>query len=198
MNNDSTKFLLEEYKNIASTHDKLRDIISRFFNYFLVISALPFTLSSIIVRIQTTNGIPAPNHTDSYSFIPWFFIVVSVGNAYIALSMLEARYSQYRYAKSVNLIRKYFVDNNKKIKDYLYLPISKNIPEYGKPGFVGYQIAFILILSFIYFLYGISNVQTTICNKINGSLLFIICYGVLFFRLHRRYASNKDFKTTKK
>ena len=37
----SVEFLLEEYRNIAATHDRMRDVINRMFYYFLLLSAVP-------------------------------------------------------------------------------------------------------------------------------------------------------------
>jgi len=46
----SVEFLLEEYRNIAATHDRMRDVINRMFYYFLLLSAIPFTVATIVFR----------------------------------------------------------------------------------------------------------------------------------------------------
>ncbi len=45
--NYSVQFLIEEYKNITATHDKIRDNIARIFNYFLILNVFPFTVFNL-------------------------------------------------------------------------------------------------------------------------------------------------------
>jgi hypothetical protein len=59
-NKSGSAFLIEEYKNIAATHDKLRDVLVRLFNYFLLLSAFPFTVAGIVFRNGGFNLFAAP------------------------------------------------------------------------------------------------------------------------------------------
>jgi hypothetical protein len=43
-------FLIDEYKNIAATHDNLRDLLGKIFTNFLLLSAFPFTVAGIVFR----------------------------------------------------------------------------------------------------------------------------------------------------
>ncbi len=106
-------FLVEEYKNIAATHDKLRDLLARLFNYFLLLSAFPFTVAGIIFGRGEFDLLSAPMG------LHFLFLIVGVGHLFLNLSFVHARLSQYRYDRTVNAIRKYFADNVPDLKDYL-------------------------------------------------------------------------------
>jgi hypothetical protein len=59
-------FLIEEYKNIAATHDRLRDELGKLFNYFLLLSAFPFTVAGIVFRQGDFNLLAAPQEVPIY------------------------------------------------------------------------------------------------------------------------------------
>ena len=89
-----TVFLIEEYKNIAATHDKLRDLLVRLFNYFLLLSAFPFTVAGIVFRSGGFNLFAAPGE------IRILFLFVALGDLCLAVALFDARLSQYRYART--------------------------------------------------------------------------------------------------
>src|SRR2546425_526516 len=99
-------FLVEEYKNIAATHDKQRDMLSRLFNYFLLLSAFPFTVAGITFRAGGFDLMSAPVG------LHILFLVVGIGHLFLGLTLVDARLGQYRYARTVNAIRKYFSDKS--------------------------------------------------------------------------------------
>jgi hypothetical protein len=114
---------------------------------------------------------------EGFNFLALFFIIVSVGDALLSLSMLHAKFTQYTYAKTVNLIRKYFVDNDKDIDNYLFLPKTAEDPKYKNPGFVKYQIIFIIILALVYLAIGL------MLYKLNTKTIFFIifCFSLILF-----------------
>ena len=138
-NKPETAFLIEEYKNIAATHDRLRDLLVRLFNYFLLLSAFPFTVTGLVFRNGGFNLFAAPGE------IRVLFLFVAFGDLCLAVALFDARLSQYRYARTVNSIRKYFSDSFPAIAGYLYLPTSSDIPSWSSLGFVWPQLFFMLI-----------------------------------------------------
>lgn len=141
-------FLVEEYKNIAGTHDKLRDIVSRHFNYFLLLSAFPFTVAGIMFR---SGGFDL---WDPPAGLRPLFCLVGLGHLFLTLGLVDARLSQYRYAKTVNLIRKYFVEKTPGLSNYLYLPTEVQVPRWENLGFIEYQVWFMVIIGTLFVGYG--------------------------------------------
>lgn len=180
---EHSDFMLEEYRNIASTHDKLREIIVRMFNYFLILAALPFTVAGIIYKNEPFDLLSPP------PVIHLLFLIIGIASFMLALSMLDARLGQYRYAKTVNLIRKYFLEKSSDIKDYLYLPYSDEIPKWTRLGFIGWQIYFIILLGGVFTSYGIY-----LFRKILFSIGIFILYWIFFFIAKKKVITNYSEK----
>ncbi len=179
-------FLVEEYKNIAATHDKLRDLLVRLFNYFLLLSAFPFTILGLMLRSGGGLDFWSPPHG-----LRLLFVFVGVGNLFLALSLMDARLSQYRYAKTVNLIRSYFADNSTTLKPYLYLPVDASVPRWTNLGFVEYQLWFVGLVGTIFVGYGL----TGLAASRRWSIVGMAAYQVLFWTMRkltiRRYEKNR-------
>ena len=56
----TVQFLLEEYRNIAQTHDRLREVGMRLMYFVLILSAFPFTLAGFVFREQEFDFFAAP------------------------------------------------------------------------------------------------------------------------------------------
>ena len=187
-NKDHTDFMLEEYRNIAATHDKLRDIIIRLFNYFLILAALPFTVAGIIVKNGDFDILSAPLS------LYLLCIIVGIASFMLALAILDARLGQYRYAKTVNLVRKYFLDKEQSIKEYLYLPVSDDVPQWTSLGFVGWQVYFVIFLGGILLGYGIFLWETWWLSTV-----MCVIYWIIFLCAKKLLTTNyiKKYDLTK-
>src|SRR5712664_2842789 len=186
-NKSDSAFLIEEYKNIAATHDKLRDLLVRLFNYFLLLSAFPFTVAGIVFRNGGFNLFAAPEE------IRILFLFVALGDLCLAVALFDARLSQYRYARTVNLIRKYFKDSVPQISDYLYLPTSTEIPSWTSLGFVWPQLYFMLLTGCLFVGCGVYG----LC-KLRWTLVAVAAYLAFYSALHlwtvRRYKKHKGIR----
>jgi hypothetical protein len=147
-------FLIEEYKNIAATHDRLRDELSRLFNYFLLLSAFPFTVAGIVFRQGNFDLLAAPQG------LHFLFLFVGIGDLFLTLTVVDARHGQYRYARTVNLIRKYFVDKAPDLDSYLYLPKSADVPGMKHLGHITYQIYFMNFVGSVFVAFGVLGLVT--------------------------------------
>jgi hypothetical protein len=127
------RFLLEEYKNIAQTHDRLRDVDMRLMYFILILSAFPFTLADFVFRDTEFDFFAAPLS------LHLLFLIVGLSIFVLAFALLDARLGQYRYAKTVNEIRRYFAKKDPGLEEFLYLPTDRRIPDMNKLGFVGYS-----------------------------------------------------------
>jgi hypothetical protein len=182
-----TVFLIEEYKNIAATHDKLRDLLVRLFNYFLLLSAFPFTVAGIIFRNGGFNLFSAPGE------IRVLFLFVAFGDLCLSVALLDARLSQYRYARTVNSIRRYFRDSVPEISEYLYLPTSSDVPSWTSLGFVGPQLFFMMLAGTLLFTCGIYGYHGP-CFTLLVIALYVGIYFVLHLRTVRRYKQHKGIR----
>jgi len=182
-NSNSELFMVEEYKNIANTHDKLRDSLSLIFNYFLIISAIPFTLLGF--------NASSPNYFFESFMIPLFFVLVSTGNMFLALSMYSARLSQYRYARVVNLIRKYFCDQDNNLEEYLYLPTTDQKPRLENPGYIKYQIIYMIVVSAIYMIVGLVGFRFLFVYCFLVIVVYILIFAYLFIEIYKRFKKEK-------
>jgi len=169
INEKSQQFLIEEYKNIAHTHDQLRNNIFMLFNYFLIASALPVTILNLVSKISD----PAVQHLTGM-----FFLVVSLGDILLACSMIEAKLRQYTYARAVNLIRKSFSDFDNGLKEYLSLPCDKNKPDFKDLGSSRYLVIFMFVVAVTYLSLGLYFFKLPISLII---ILAIVSLAVLFY-----------------
>jgi len=177
-------FLIEEYKNIASTHDRLRDELGRLFNYFLLLSAFPFTVAGIMFRQGEFNLQTAPLE------LHVLFLIVGIGHLFLTLTIVDARHGQYRYARTVNLIRKYFADETPGLAPYLYLPRSAEFPAYNKLGHISYQIWFMNLVGTLFVAYGIFGIaprNSATWVAIAAACLYLLAYKVFRGKIFTRF-----------
>lgn len=190
----SVTFLVEEYKNIAATHDKLRDMLARLFNYFLLLSAFPFTVAGVMFQQGGFDLMAAPLG------LHLLFLVVGVGHLFLTLSLVDARLSQYRYAKTVNAIRKYFVDNDGHLSGYVFLPTSTDVPSWEDLGYIEYQVWFMTWVGAIFTGYGLLGIETFASRPCSAaaSLVGVVCYAAAYktFRtlILRRFQRHRGIK----
>lgn len=185
-------FLIEEYKNIAATHDKLRDLLSRLFNYFLLLGAFPFTVAGIMSGADTFDFFKAP------VALHILFLFVGFGHLSLALALLDARLGQYRYVRTVNAIRKYFSDKTPNLSQYLYLPVDPNVPSWTELGHVSYQVMFMNLTGAAFVGYGIMGVGTWMAGEglrtCAGAIAFVL-YFLIWWRIRvqivERYKKHK-------
>jgi len=169
-------FLIEEYKNIASTHDKLRDELGRLFNYFLLLSAFPFTILGLMFR---QDGLSQFKVLSAPVEIHLLFLVVGLGHLALALTIVHARRRQYGYARTVNLIRKYFRDQAPVLEYYLLLPTSADVSHYDKLGHVAYQVNFMLLVGVIFFGYGMWGIAPSVV-EVDVVAAAVIAYTLVY------------------
>jgi hypothetical protein len=179
-----TEFLLEEYRNIAGTHDKLRELQQKIFNYSLLMSAFPFTVIGIIYRDKPFNFFTPP------AIISILFFIIGAGIFLLSLTLVSARLSQYRYAKTVNLIRSYFTDSNSELKKYLFLPTTVDVPKWTELGYIKGQVIFMVFMGWMFTLYSVVGMHNEMTKVIffKGwqiiAVAFSCIYPILFTFLY--------------
>jgi len=187
-------FLLEEYRNIAATHDRMRDIINRMFYYFLLLSAVPFTVASIVFHETKFDIETLPTS------IGWLFMIISASILFLSVASASARFRQNQYAKTVNRIRAYFVDRDKQISPYLLLPTTDESPRTNYLGHVLWYLLSMALIGGIYAALGAFSLfgfcaRTGITSVFIYLALFVfllwLIYKTNFMRRAKRTAEGK-------
>ena len=168
------QFLLEEYRNIAATHDRMREGINRMFYYFLLLTAVPFTVASIIFHDAKFDILTLP------SSMGWLLVIVGAMILFLSLSLAAARLRQNQYAKAVNCLRRYFADNYQTISPYLMLPTTSELPRTRDLGHVLWYLCAMTLVGGTYECLGAFSLFGT-CFYI-GLLAFLI-YSLVFYLL---------------
>lgn len=186
-------FLIEEYKNIAATHDKMRDLQIRLFNYFLLLSAFPFTVAGLVFRNSSFDLLSGPR------WLHVVFVFAGFGNLLLTVALIDARWGQYRYARTVNLIRRYFADKNSELSEYLFLPTSGDRPSWtwSALGFVEYHVVFMVVVGIIFTGYGIEGIAPASCVKLTVGVAVSIYFALFLFlyrHTHERYEKSRGTK----
>lgn len=173
--NPGEHFLLEEYRNIAATHDHMRESITRMFYYFLLLSAVPFTMATIIFRDAEFNIFAFPKS------MGWLLIIIGVMILFLSLSMTAGRLRQNQYAKTVNDIRRYFSEKHPVISPYLYLPKTSKLPHTRSLGHVKWYIYAMILIGATYELLGAFSVVGALFY-IGISAFLTYCFIFLFLK----------------
>ena len=118
--------------------------------------------------------------------------MVGIGIFVLAFALLDARLGQYRYARTVNEIRRYFAENDPKLGNFLYLPTSRKVPDMNKLGFVGIQLLFIVPIGGLFTAYGVVGLTHDLMWRWVLGLGAVAVYLVAFYLLRKWHASNYE------
>jgi hypothetical protein len=132
-NKDFTDFLLTEYENIAKAHFNAYDIGARWWKYYFIILAIPFSLIAFLYKAD-------PSKLDLFNLPVSAALVIlfaGIANIFVSYIIVDLKLDSILYARTVNGIRHYFVrqgikdeliaENN---SEYLVLPTSVNKPPF--------------------------------------------------------------------
>jgi len=176
----SVEFLLEEYRNIATTHDRMRDVINRMFYYFLLLSAVPFTVATIVFRETEFDIQKLPTS------IGWLFTIISASILFLSLACASARFRQNQYAKTVNRIRHYFADHDTQILPYLLLPTSGELPRTNYLGHVFWYLLSMALIGGLYACLGAFSILSyNIWTGFGAFLVYLALFVLLVWFVYR-------------
>ena len=185
-NKDFSDFLLTEYENIAAAFFNSREVLAKWVRYYLLVMAAPFSLIAFIYK-------DVPEKFNIFALPVTLLILIAItGIIGLLLSfvIIQSGIDTVLYARTVNGIRKYFVDDSgiNSIKPYLVLPIDTSKPAYFKYD----DLFFISILTGII---NSSYIGISITQLVNTShkLLFTVIIFFILLITHPffyRWASN--------
>lgn len=191
MNKDLTDFLLAEYENIAKAYFSAHDITAKWFKYYLLMLASPF---SIIVFIYHNN----PNSFDLFNLsytISILIFLIGILSILVSFIIINSRLDATLYARTVNGIRKYFVDldnlktSKNKIHDlnkYLVLPTQIDKPKFMKrEGDLIILVLFMAVINSLYITLGFKYFLNI--NEASCKIITLIIITIVIFLIHIQY-----------
>lgn len=170
----SKDFMLEEYKHLAEEFHTMHEVLTKMFNYALLINAAPITSLSFLVK----SGEPILQILRE----PMFLIVVGfvcAANFFVALIIFNGRIQQYVYARAVNMVRRFFAEKDREILKYLYLPTGTVRPKFKSMGFLRWSAWGISILGGLWgaiFMWFILPLSLVLLHRILISFVFFFVY----------------------
>jgi hypothetical protein len=125
----ANEFMLAEYTLLKDFRDSaLRQIDSRLNFYFTSVSGV-ITALALIYQFTGQNEVILLVSAVLLSLL--FLLGLMTFNR-----ILQGHISVTRYTRGINLIRKYFVSQNRQVSEYISNPISGDEPGFGNMGFV--------------------------------------------------------------
>jgi len=132
--NDLSDFLLKEYESIAQAFFEARETTAKWVKYYLLIMAVPFSFIAFIYKDK-------PGQFDIFCLPDTLSILLSligVVGLFLAFIIIESVTDSILYARSVNGIRKIFLDREndqfRNIRQYVVLP-----DDIRKPSYLGFK-----------------------------------------------------------
>ena len=187
---DFERYLLAEYQNVAQAHFNSIEAVSSFFRYYLILLAIPITLTGFfsvfssreeILQIISSLRVPVASIS---------FVIALVGFL-VLLYLINLRLDVILYARVVNGIRKYFydqaeIDLSAKLR-LRVLPQSPLLPGYGEwRYFLPVVLSFAVFDTFYFaasFAISMSEMPFTELPAV-GLPLWALAALVAFFALH--------------
>jgi len=200
-NNDFSDFLLKEYENIAKAYFSAHELTAKWFKFYLLILASPFSIIVLIYH-NTSAEFDLFNLSSTISLL---IFVIGILSMFISFIIINSRLDASLYARTVNGVRKYFTDQLKNesskfkhkvdIDEYLVLPIDIKKPRFLKyEGDLFILVIIMTITNALYIAFGITQFfKTYRCANILS--FFIFSLFVILHALYYLFFSKKKEKT---
>jgi len=188
MNKDSSDFMLTEYERISTAFFGLRDQVNDWFKAYLTLIGFPLTVLAAALKIGTGNI--SASLTELPDIVSALLMLVSILGFFVTVSIISMRMEMILYARTINIVRRFFGDNDKKLVNFLILPTSDRMPPFYEAGRAIYwQIVFMGLLDGIILGLGVNNLFKTdwITSLIAGTG-FVIIHLVVY----RLFASIRE------
>lgn len=184
--NDISDFLLKEYECIAQAFFEARETTAKWVKYYLLIMAVPFSFIAFIYKDK-------PALFDIFSLPDTLSILISligIVGLFLAFIIIESITDSILYARSVNGIRRIFLDREndqfKNIRQFVVLPDNIKKPSYlGFKELLWITIIMALINSF-YICIGFPQISSLkeIYSAFISFETLILCLFILFIVMH--------------
>ncbi|MCW3997935.1 MAG: hypothetical protein NWF10_05125 [Candidatus Bathyarchaeota archaeon] len=193
-NVDANGFMLEEYKQIVGVCVNLSKQKTEMSRFYLMLVTIPITLIAAIVGLQNT-PIDFFNLPD---LVVLLLIAISIAGLITSAIIVDLRFESIFYYKTLNLIRRFFIDQNEteklKLKEYARLPDGDDYPKFYEQPFkfkekgkwefgVGATFLEVILMGLLnstYFASAILNLEISY-NIITPTISCIIVWAIFFF-----------------
>jgi len=173
---DISDFMLAEYQHISTAHFETAKQIASFFRYYLLIISAPAFIILFFDKdseklLKLFNG----EINEINVFLCMLFCIIAVIGFLICCYIINKKFNSILYARTVNGIRKYFIDHSSvEVDGYFVLPKDVGKPEYFQYSFLAILLSFAIINSgFIYLAFLIINQKTIALISL---IIFIITH----------------------
>lgn len=192
------EFLIAEYNNIAHAHFNTVTSISEFFKHYLVIVSLPISVAVIFVKPEELQKVGVFKFLHDHPLLPAVFLTVVTVLGFCVLGyVINLRFDAILYARTVNGIRKYFLESSGLTLDqdirFRVLPKSTHLPQYiENPYFLFVVLTFAIVgtsyFSAGWYFYWVANGWET---GLNFWLLVSACLWLHLF-LYARLGQHRE------
>lgn len=126
--------MLKEYELLKDFRELIVNQVDNRVNLYLKM------FSTVIASIPVLSiFVESPQNIVNNELLSAILIIVSVLLLYFGVlsfyRVIEGHISIINYTRAINRIRRYFLDNDQSIKNYLAMPVTDNVPKYGTYGF---------------------------------------------------------------
>lgn len=202
-----SKFQLKEYENISQAHFKTNEVMSAFYRYYILITAVPITSIALAVANFSAAEYSAEEKIIGQITFGIFVTLICMMSIAILVYIEGLRLDSVLYARTVNSIRNHFF-RPELSRRYTFglpvLPTDRNFPNYKYSG--AHRVIYLscATLNSTYgagaaflFLYDVfKNEFFFSYSVLHFPAPFIVAIALLFGQVwwHHRLVSNKEDK----
>jgi uncharacterized HAD superfamily protein len=139
MKSDASEFMLEEYKQIATAYYDLHSQHNELVKFYLTMVALPASVLAIVIQFMGNktldpNSVVFTINKFGLSILIAVLLGLSVAGFGVLLALITTRAESLLYVRTVNCVRRYFVEKDKagNIKPYLVVPDFDAFPPFNE------------------------------------------------------------------
>jgi uncharacterized HAD superfamily protein len=137
MADQSSEFMLEEYKQIANAYQDLHAQQNELVKFYLTLIAVPASVLAVAAQFMTNqaNSTSTIDSSSPTSIILPILIILLIGlflvGCAIVFALVNTRAEAILYVRTVNCVRRYFIEStNGTLSKYLVLPSVDTFPRY--------------------------------------------------------------------
>jgi len=102
------RYLLKEYEHIADAHFNVSQTISSFFKYYLILMAIPLSITSYLISPTASNNSDYVLTKNVSIIIASAFGILCFIGILLCVYVINMRLDAILYARTINGIRRYF------------------------------------------------------------------------------------------
>lgn len=184
------EFMITEYDRISTAYFGLQNQVNEWFKSYLTVIGFPITVLIAILRLVPSEK--EITFTSLPNILAGLLLIIALLGLFITISIISMRMEMIMYARTINLVRRYFAVNNEKLLDYLALPKTDT-----KPGFYEKKDSLIWQISIMAIIDG-ALISIVVVNLTKINQVLSISIGFVFCLLHWLIYRYIAYRRTKK